>query len=260
MKLSKTMTMLSAVATVAAFSALASSCVVRQYPAAKRSVSVRGTGSVAAEADRALIQLSVITSAPEAGAAAALNAEQMKRVQDAILAAVGTHGAAGTNAGASTERLSISTANYSIYQESNYNNGVRVLGDYRVSNDIKVYLMETELASTIIDAAIKAGANNLSSLTFSVSNPGDAIRQARTKAVQNARDAARVIAGTAGAELGRVLEIKELADGAPRTYKAAAYNDLYMAEAASDGAGADTPVTSGKIDFTVSVDATFELK
>ena len=232
--------------------------------AQQRIVSVRGIGNVAVEADRALIQLSVVTSAKEAGVAAAQNAETMTRVQEAIQSAVALHREeqeAEARSGQSGS-IRISTANYSIYQESSYSNGIHIPGDYRVSNDIKVYLLDKELASTIIDAAIQAGANSLSSLTFSVSDPEDAIRRARTKAVQNARSAAQLIADTAGARLGRMLEVTELNDGATRTsYKTAAvYNDLFADGAIDVGGTADTPVAGGKIDYTVTVDATFELK
>ena len=229
-----------------ALTALSLSCTVRQYPTETRSVHVRGYGSVAVEADRSLIQLSVISHAKEAGAAAALNAQTMTNVQAAIVAA-------------GCPKDAISTENYSIYQESNYENGKRIMGDYRVSNDIKVFLKDMELVSTIIDTAIKAGANSLSSLTFSVSNPEAAIRKAREKAVLDAHAAARLIADTAGAKLGNVIQINELYDNYARPIMAkATSNALYEARDADEGA--NTPVSSGKINFDVTVDASFELK
>ena len=246
MKLTNTIYAAVSVTALAAFSLVTTSCIVRQYPTSKRTVSVQGSGTVAVEADRALIQLSVVTTAKEAGTAAAQNAETMTNVQEAIIAA-------------GCPKENISTTNYSIYQESNYENGKRIMGDYRVSNDINVFLKDKELVSTIIDEAIKAGANSLSSLTFSASNPDDAIRKARTAAVQNAREAAKLIAGTAGAELGSVLEVHELTSNYSARKAPAVYNDMFVAEAASAD-GAETPLSSGKVNFTVSVDATFELK
>lgn len=218
-----------------------SSCIVRQYPASKRTVSVRGTGSIPVEADRAIIVLSVITTAKDAGTAASQNAAKMTSVQEAIIGAGGS-------------RDAISTENYTIYQEYDYVKDRRVAGDYRVSNEIKVFVKNKALASTIIDAAIKAGANSLSSLTFSVSNPELAIKQARTAAVQNAQEAANLIAGTTGSELGKVLNIEEVNALSPM---AKVSNAMYESSAMADS---QTPVQSGKINFTVTVDATFELK
>ncbi|MDE5797847.1 MAG: SIMPL domain-containing protein, partial [Treponemataceae bacterium] len=146
-----------AVAT-ALYCVLSASCIVRQYPADSRTVSVRGTGSVSVEADRALIVLSVITTARDAGTAASQNAAKMARVQEAVIAAGGSKDA-------------ISTEHYTIYQEYEYVKDRRVAGDYRVSNEIKIFLKNKELASSIIDEAITAGANSLSSLTFKVSKP-----------------------------------------------------------------------------------------
>ena len=236
-------------AVTALYCVLSASCIVRQYPADSRTVSVRGTGSVSVEADRALIVLSVITTARDAGTAASQNAAKMARVQEAVIAAGGS-------------KDTISTENYTIYQEYEYVKDRRVAGDYRVSNEIKIFLKNKELASSIIDAAITAGANSLSSLTFTVSNPDLAIKQARTAAVQNAQESARLIAGTSGSELGKVLKIEELANPNAGnlmkvTSNASMVSNLY---ASADTAGSATPVQSGKVTFTVTVDATFALK
>ena len=225
-------------------SLLFASCIVRQYPAGKRTVSVRGTGSIPVEADRAIIVLSVITTAKDAGTAAGQNAEKMTKVQDAVIAA-------------GCSRDSISTENYTIFQEYEYMKDRRVPGDYRVSNEIKIYLKDKKLASTIIDSAIKAGANSLSSLSFTVSNPELAIKQARTAAVQNAHEAAKLIAGTTGSELGKVLKIEEVKDGYNAPLAKVYANARFESAASND---ASTPVQSGKINFTVTVNATFELK
>ncbi len=230
-------------AATAFFCLTATSCIVRQYPANLRTVNVRGTGSIPVEADRAIIVLSVITTAKDAGTAASQNADKMTKVQEAVISAGGS-------------RESISTENYTIHQEYDYVKERRVAGDYRVSNQIKIYLKDKTLASTIIDAALKAGANSLSSLTFTVSNPELAIKQARTAAVQNAQEAAKLIAGTTGSELGRVLKIDEIQDGSAPMRKAFG-NAMYESAATADS---ETPVQSGKINFTVTVDATFELK
>lgn len=223
---------------------VSTSCIVRQYPASKRTVSVRGTGSIPVEADRAIIVLSVITTAKDAGTAASQNADKMNKVQDAVIAAGGS-------------RENISTENYTIYQEYDYVKDRRVPGEYRVSNQIKVYLKDKSLASTVIDAAIKAGANSLSSLSFSVSNPELAIKQARTLAVQNAQEAANLIAGTTGSELGKVLKIDEVNNDYAAPMAKIYGNTMYESAATADS---ETPVQSGKINFTVTVNATFELK
>ena len=228
----------------AVFTLLSTSCILRQYPTNKRTVSVRGTGSIPVEPDRAIIVLSVITTAKDAGTAASQNAAKMTKVQEAVM-------------GAGCPKDAISTENYSIYQEYEYANNRRVQGDYRVSNEIQIFLKRKDLASTVIDAAIKAGANSLSSLTFSVSNPELAIKQARTAAVQNAQEAANLIAGTTGSELGKVLEITEVNDGNSSLRAKYLSNAMYESAPTADSA---TPVQSGKINFTVTVDATFELK
>ena len=237
------MKLLKTLALVSAASLFFSSCIIRQYPASKRTVSVSGSGSVTVEADNATIVLSVITRSKDLASAAGDNAKKMTAVQDAIIAL-------------GFQKSAITTQNYSIYQESSYSNGKQVLGDYRVTNEVKVTVNELDKVSEIIDTAIKAGANQLSSLDFGMTDTQLAVKQARTLAIQQAQDAALLIAGTSGAELGKVLTIQERQSSAlPRTVmlKAAAYNDAAM-EAAS------TPISSGKSTITITVDATYELK
>ena len=245
MKIKKPTTLVLMAAT-ALFCAPCTSCIVRQYPADERTVSVHGTGSVSVEADRAIIVLSVITTARDAGTAASQNAEKMAQVQNAVIGAGGSQDA-------------ISTENYTIYQEYEYVKERRVAGDYRVSNEIKIFLKNKDLASTIIDAAIAAGANALSSLTFTVSSPELAIKQARTAAVQNAQESANLIAGTAGAQLGKVLKIEEIDRQNAGNLRVTSNADM-MSAMRESGRGSATPVQSGKVTFTVTVDATFALK
>lgn len=238
------MKLLKTLALAGAASLLFSSCIIRQYPSSKRTVSVSGSGSVTVEADNATIVLSVITRSKDVATAASDNASKMTAVQDAITAL-------------GFQKSDITTQNYSIYQESNYSNGKQILGDYRVTNEVKITVSELDKVSEIIDTAIKSGANQLSSLTFGITDTQLAVKQARTLAIQQAQDAALLIAGTSGSELGKVLSIEEHKNSSmPRTVmlKAAAFN----ADAALEEAS--TPISSGKSTITITVDATYELK
>ena len=54
-----------------------------------------------------------------------------------------------------------------------------------------------------------AGANGLTGFTYLAEEDTSALRQARTQAIQNAQDAANLLAGASGAKVGTVLEITE---------------------------------------------------
>ena len=88
---------------------LLSSCTVQQDNYSKRTVSVSGTGSITVEADTATIILSVITNGKDVSETSAENAQKMTAVQDAIKAK-------------GIQKDCISTQNFSVYQESHYDN------------------------------------------------------------------------------------------------------------------------------------------
>jgi len=238
------MKLLQSILVVLLTGSLFTSCIVRQYPASKRTVSVSGTGSVTAEADNATIVLSVINRSKDVSTAAKENAAKMTAVQKAIQAS-------------GISKSSISTQNYSIFQESTYNKGTHIPGDYRVTNEVKVSVQDLDKVSDVIDTAIKAGANQLSSLNFGITDTQLAVKQARTLAIQQAQEAALLIAGTSGAELGKVLTIDEMQHNEmPRSMMLksnAARTDSVLEEAS-------TPISSGKSTITITVNATYELK
>lgn len=232
--------------TVMAAGLILASCAVRQDACQNRTVSVSGTGSVSVEADNATIILSVITKGKDVAATSAENAGKMAAVQDAIVSA-------------GIEKDCITTENFSIYQESRYDQrlGASVPGDYRVTNQIKIAVRRISMISEVIDLSLKSGANQLSSLSYGITDTETARKQARTLAIQQAREAASQLALASGARLGRALSISERPNNAyPRTVmmKSTA-GDALMAEDASS-----TPVSGGSSTITISVDAVYQLK
>ncbi len=230
-------------AVASALSALMMSCTYKNVDYSTRTVSVHGTGSVEVDADNATIMMSVVTRGPNVAEASNENARVMTDVQKSVIAL-------------GISKNDVTTENYSVEQESNYIDGKRELGDYRVTNRIKIHIKNVEIVSNVIDTALAAGANQLSSLQYGISDNALAIKQARTLAVQQAQEAAQLIAGTSGAKLGKVLRVEEMQDMNNRrnvAMKAMAANDAKF-ETAS------TPIQSGKSTVTVSVDAIYELK
>ena len=240
MKISKVIKIAAAISMIATVS---TSCTYKNVDYSTRTVSVHGTGSVEVDADNATIVMSVVTRGPNVAEASNENAKIMTDVQKSVLAL-------------GLSKNDVTTENYSVEQESNYIDGKRVPGDYRVSNRIKIHMKNVEIVSSVIDTALAAGANQLSSLQYGISDNALAIKQARTLAVQQAQEAAQLIAGTSGAKLGKVLRVEEMQDMNNRrsvAMKAKAANDALF-ETAS------TPIQGGKSTVTVSVDAIYELK
>ncbi|MBQ9495704.1 MAG: SIMPL domain-containing protein [Treponema sp.] len=229
-----------AIMILAVFSFSLLSCsVLKKIEDTPRTITVSGTGTVSAQPDKASIVVSVVTQDWVAKTAADLNAEIMTRVQEAVIAA----GVSASN---------ITTTNYNISRQDTWQNGRQIPGRYQVRNSMKIVVHNTELASPVIDTAIAAGANELTSLTFSVKDDAALVRQARTLAVQDAQDTASLLAGASGCKIGQVVSIQENYDtyGAMNRVSNTAFAKLDAA----------TPVSAGNIEVSASVAITYALQ
>lgn len=84
---------------------------------------------------------------------------------------------------------------------------------YRVANTIEVTLRDITKASAMFDAAVRAGANNVYGLSFSLDDPRPLEAKARDAAVVDARARAEALARVSGAKLGRVVRVSEIVGG-----------------------------------------------
>lgn len=215
-----------------------SSCFISQQ-GKNRSVTVRGTGIISANPDKATIVISVVTQDWIAKTASDTNAQIATRVQNAL-----------QEAGVASKDMT--TVDFSIDREESWVNGHQQIGRYRVRNTMKIVLHEIEKASAIVDTAIASGANELNSLTFSVEDNEALIREARIKAVKQAEENASLLAGASGAKIGKVLNIEEFT---PSFY---AMNSAV--EKKYDEASFATPVSAGSIEVTSNVTITYALQ
>ena len=118
------------------------------------------------------------------------------------------------------------------------------------------------MTSKVIDLALKSGANQLSSLSYGVSDTETAKKQARTLAISQAQESAALLAEVSGATLGEVLQISEHSSQAfPRTMmmKNTMATGAMVEEAEMD-TGSPTPISGGSSTITISVDAVYQLK
>ena len=220
---------------------LLASCTVVQKAeeTTPRTVTVNGTGTVLLDADIATVSFSVITFNKDVLTASQQNAETVSKVADALI-----------DAGFS--RDSISTSDYRITQDMINRNGVQIRGDYRVVNSLNIVVRNINKVGEAIDVAVKAGANQFNSISFSVTDIQGAIKEARTEAVKKAYEAAKLMVGTSGANLGQVLEIQELSSGPD-------YDNVVRPMMLSKAA-ATTPIAVGKTEISISVRCTYAIE
>ena len=213
-------------------------------PEVPDTISVIGQGELFAEPDQATITVGVQLYNESAQAASS----ELRTRMDAVIAAIRALGIPDRQ---------IRTTNYSIFFERDYQTpggslGVdgRPAGVYRVENMVMVTLTDVSRAAQTVEAAIVAGANQLYGIGFSFSTPQEIDAQARALAMQDARDRADQLAGSAGRSVGSIVEITEVVGSSP------GYGEA-RSMAAGMGGG---PVQPGATRYTASVQVTYELE
>jgi uncharacterized protein len=195
------------------------------------SLTVSGIGSVESTPNEAELSFGVETRRPTAKAAVAANADDMRRVINAL-----------RQAGA----REIATQWVSVYPVSSAE-GASVEG-YSASNSVSA-VVDVGDAAALIDAAAEAGANQISGPGMSSSNAEELYRKALANAVAEARERAQVLARAAGRSLGEISAIAEGPGASPLPYAERAAMDA-----------ASTPIVPGEQETTATVTVTFELR
>ena len=215
---------------------LASSCTVNKPEEKLRTITVTGTGIVTQPADQLTVRFLVRTNEWNVNLARDKNAEITTKVIEKIKEA-------GVQAG------DITTVDYRISQD----NSINYPGKYTVINYVQVLIRDLSNAGNVIDNAVANGANGLTSFSYSATENPNALREARTLAVQNAQDAASLIAGASGCKVADVIDIQEgynpssVLKSSARLAYGAVYNDY------------STPIEAGNVEITSTVTITFSL-
>jgi uncharacterized protein YggE len=206
-------------------------------------VSVSGSARVGVTPDRVTFNVGVQTDAPTVDAAVA---ENSRRTAD-VLAAL-------KKGGARPEE--IQTSNFSINPLQDYTNGQRPrITGYQVMNNITVTRNNPADASRLLQAAVNAGVNQASGLSFIVSDPAKGRDEGLRKAFADARSKADLLAQAAGRKLGRALMIGEGSPG----FQPPPPMPMVRAMSAKMEAP-DVPVESGQNELDFQVSVTFALE
>lgn len=223
---------------IAIFILLFASCTINKPQEEKRTITVNGSGTVYITPDRATVVFAVVTQSWVAATAVQENA----RIMSSVIEALRTAGIRDQD---------ISTSDYRVNQQGTWNGSVYTPGRYRADNNVTVTVRNIEQSGSVIDSAIGAGANALTSISFSSSDIETAKRQARTLAVQDAQNAAALFAGASGAAVGNMLSLTEYADGY--------YANAIAGDAKVQSTSA-TPISAGRIAVTSNITVTYAMQ
>jgi hypothetical protein len=194
-------------------------------------VITNGTGSVDAVPNTATLSFGVTTEAKTAAAALAANAETAAKVIAAIK-------------GAGVAAKDVQTQ-YVALSPRYTDRGVDLIG-YTANNTVSAIVRNLQRVGAVIDAAVAAGANNVSGPSLSSDDTDALYKQALKLAVADARAKAEALGQAGHFSVGKISAVVE-GSNAP------------VPVGARDAAPGATPIEPGTQQVTANVTVTFEL-
>jgi uncharacterized protein YggE len=196
---------------------------------------VTGTSEVLAVPDEAIVRLGIVRQAPVAQTAQ----DEANTLAQEILNAI-------TKAGVPSKDIQTSRLVLSPVYNNARGSDQRIIS-YNASNTISVRLDNLAIVGNVIDAGLKAGANQLEGVQFRLRNELPSREQALKEAVQEARGKAQAMADALHVNLAEVIEASE--GGVSVIPRAQAF----ALSAAQERASTPTPVSPGEIEIRANV-------
>jgi uncharacterized protein YggE len=150
----------------------------------------------------------------------------------------------------------IQTTNFSIWQNSQYGPDGKPSGtNYAVDNTVYLTVRTLSQLGDLLDAAVRAGANNINSIQFDVADKTKALSDARAEAVKTAKTQADELAAAAGVTLGGIQSIQYF-DASPSPV----FQGKGMGGGGAASADVAVPINPGQMQISVTVTIAYEIK
>ncbi len=204
---------------------------------------VTGTGQVEVQPDQAKITLAVISSGKNLEQLQEENSRTVNQVISSLLEK-------------GLQRSQIETSSFNVWPQYSYGRSgeekaPEIIG-YQVRNQITVTLNDTKNAGSIIDTALKAGANEVQNISYFLSDSSSVQAMALSQACINANKKANAIARALGLKIGAIISVKE---SSPTT-------EIYPVVRVFDGVmagGESVPIQPGDITVRGTVTITYQI-
>jgi uncharacterized protein YggE len=208
-------------------------------------IRVTGSGSADAAPDRAVLEVSVESTARDAATARRRLAENTSRMRAAV-----------EDAGVAPDR--ITTRRYDIRQDRRRprEEGADPRLRYVAAHDFRITVDDPDRVGTVIDAAVGEGTTEIDDVTFTLSTERRRTleRQARNAAMTDARTEAGALAADADLAVTGVRVIRTTRRGAPRPADGAATRTATPAPTAAP----PTDLEAGPVTVTTTVEVVYE--
>lgn len=223
-------------------------------PSSFRSFSVTGEGKVTAIPDIAQFTFRVIgEGGKDLDALLKENTEKMNRAIEFVK-------------GKGVEAKDIKTQSYNVEPRYQYYScpsdrpapcpPPEIVG-YTVTQTVSVKVRDFSKVGEILSGIIQNGANSVSQLSFTIDDPTKVENEARSEAIEKAKEKARAMAQAGGFRIGRLLSISEGGFSPPP------YPSFYEEKALSGGAtvpSVQPTIEPGSQEVTAKVTLTYEIE
>ncbi len=197
---------------------------------------IRGMGSISVEPNIADITLGVVTEDKE------LEAVQKNN-------SVITNNVISTLIGLGISKNDIKTVSYNISPQYESIDGELQLTGYKVSNNLRITIRDIANTGKIIDAAVNQGANAVTNINFTISDPSKYYKKALQRAIDDSKAKATTIAKNLNVYLFQIpIYIEEILN-----QPISPYTPTLLREAA-------TPILPGEIEISSTIDAVFSYR
>ena len=169
-----------------------------------REVTVVGSGQVQGVPDTLTADVGIEFTAPDVTVAMNQTNDRQQAVINALT-------------GAGLDRKDISTTEVSL--QARYDSSGGAITGYRADNSIRVKIHPADSASHVLAVIVGAGgdATRINSVSYSIADDSQLVRDARTRAFQDAKNRAEQYAQLSGLKLDKVISISEASGGAATT-------------------------------------------
>jgi len=209
-----------------------------------RTVTVDGEGKVTVKPDIALVNLAVVS---QGGTVKQVTLDGNKKMTDVIKAVTAL----------GVEAKDVVTSEYNLYPNYVYpeNQQPQIKG-YNLTQGITVKVRKLDVVDEVLDAGIKAGANQVGQLVFDIDDDSPIKKEARDIAFKKARAKAEEMASAAGVKIGRVITFTE---GASAPVVSPMYRTMNLAAGAESSVPAPS-IEPGSKEINVTVSVTYEIE
>jgi uncharacterized protein len=169
-----------------------------------RQVTVVGSGQVQGVPDTLTANVGIEFTAPDVTTAMNRTSARQQAVIDAL-------------ASAGVDRKDMSTTEVTLQPEHD-SSGSTITG-YRAENSIRVKIHPTDSASRVLATIVGTGgdATRIDSVSYSIADDSQLVKDARARAFQDAKDRAEQYAQLSSLRLGKIISISEASGTTPPT-------------------------------------------